>query len=192
MSYWRIRGWELIANSPEDPASIVRSQLKAWTAELEFLLRDPRVQKFTELQEKIDEADAFIVETNATPLSNRASPFDPYDAYDAFEFARDLKGRELSPLEVSNLAFGRFPEMSDETRRLMLLYLIDNGAAVVARRTASGDPTSYRFVEPREGGTPGTRKRLGIPDNELSAFKWDDLEDLVVRTLPATVPPTTP
>ena len=181
-----MRGWELIANSPEDPSSVVRSQLEAWTAERELLLRDPRVRKFTELQEKIDEADAFIVETNAMPLSNRASPFDPYDAYDAFEFARDFEGREISAIEVSKLAFGRFPEMSDENRRLMILYLIDNGAAVVSRRTASGYPTSYRFVEPREGGTLGTRKRLGIPDNELSAFKSEDLEDLAVRALPAS------
>ena len=169
------------ANSPEDRASVVRSQLKVWTAELELLRRDPRVQKFTELREKIDEADAFIVETNALPLSSRASPFDPYDAYDAFEFARDLEGREISTPEVSKLAFGRFPDMSDETHRLMILYLIDNGVAEVARTTASGHPTWYRFGPPRWRGNGGKRIGLGIPDNELSAFKADDLEDLVVR-----------
>jgi len=151
------------------------------------LLQDPRVQKFTELQEKIDEADAFIVETNGLPVSNRAGLFNPYDAYDAFEFARDLEGREISTQEVFKLAFGRFPDMSNETRRLMILYLIDNGAAVVARRTASGHPTWYRFVEPRETGALGTRGRLGIPDNELSAFKSEDLEDLAVRATPIAV-----
>src|SRR5205807_4804579 len=86
----RTRGWELTPNSPEDQALVVRSQRKAWTAELEILLRDPRVQKFTELQEKIDEADAFIMETNAKPSVNRSAPFDPYDAYDSFEFDWDL------------------------------------------------------------------------------------------------------
>ena len=71
---------------------IVRSQLTAWTAELELLLQDPQVQKFAELREKIDEAGAFLVEANAEPSSNRLAPFDPYDAYDAFEFAWDLTG----------------------------------------------------------------------------------------------------
>src|SRR5437660_940624 len=123
------RGWELNPNSPEDQALVVRSQRKAWTAELELLLRDPQVQKFTELREKIDEADAFIIETNAKPLANRSAPFDPYDAYDAFEFAWDLTGQEVSSLEVSKLADGRFPDLSNEGRRLMIHYLIDNGGA---------------------------------------------------------------
>src|SRR5205809_332971 len=105
------RGWELNPNSPEDPALIVRSQLTAWTAELELLLQDPQVQKFAELREKIDEAGAFLVEANAEPLSNRLGP-------------------------------------------------------------------------PRGMGNGVKRIGLGIPDNELSALKADDLEDLAVRTRP--------
>jgi hypothetical protein len=170
---------------PEDPASVVRSQLKVWTAELEILLRDSRVQKFTELQEKIDEADGFIVEANAPPWSNQSSPFDPYDAYDAFEFARDLMGREVSTRELSKLAFGRFPDLSTGGRRAMIRYLVDKGAAEVARKTPSGHPTWYRFGSPRWKGNGGSRIGLGIPDNELSAFKSEDLEDLAVRALPA-------
>ena len=178
------RGWELNPNSPEDPALIVRSQLTAWTAELELLLQDPQVQKFAELREKIDEAGAFLVEANAEPLSNRLAPFDPYDAYDAFEFAWDLTGREVSTLEVSKLAQGRFPALSDKDRRLMIHYLIDHGVAEVARKTPSGHPTWYRFGPPRGMGNGVKRIGLGIPDNELSALKADDLEDLAVRTRP--------
>src|SRR5207249_6650388 len=129
MSCRRTRGWELTLNSPEDQALVVRSQRKAWTAELELLLRDPKVQKFTELQEKIGEADAFIMETNARPLANRSAPFDPYDAYDAFEFAWDLTGREVSTLALSSLGDGRFPGLSNEGRRLLVDYAIDSGAA---------------------------------------------------------------
>src|SRR5213593_1716435 len=44
---------------PEDPASVVRSQRKAWIAELEVLSRDPRVRKFAELRQKIEMADAW-------------------------------------------------------------------------------------------------------------------------------------
>lgn len=171
-------------DSPEDPASVVRSQLTAWTAELELLLQDPQVQKFAELREKIDEAGAFLVEANAEPLSNRLAPFDPYDAYDAFEFAWDLTGREVSTLEVSKLAHGRFPALSDKDRRLMIHYLIDHGVAEVARKTPSGHPTWYRFGPPRGMGNGVKRIGLGIPDNELSALKADDLEDLAVRTRP--------
>ena len=186
MSCRRTRGWELTPNSPEDQALVVRSQRKAWTAELELLLRDPRVQKFTELQEKIDEADAFIMERNAKPSVNRSAPFDPYDAYDAFEFAWDLTGQEVSSLEVSKLAHGRFPDLSNEGRRLMIHYLIDNGVAEVARKTASGQPTWYRFGSPRGMGNVGKRIGLGIPDNELSALKTEDLEDLAVRAAPVS------
>jgi hypothetical protein len=186
MSCRRTRGWELTPNSPEDQALVIRSQRKAWTAELELLLRDPQVQKFTELREKIDEADAFIIETNAKPLANRSAPFDPYDAYDAFEFAWDLTGQEVSSLEVSKLADGRFPDLSNEGRRLMIHYLIDNGVAEVARKTASGQPTWYRFGSPRGMGNVGKRIGLGIPDNELSALKTEDLEDLAVRAAPAS------
>src|SRR6267143_3722320 len=39
---------------------------------------------------------------------------------------------------------------------------------------------SYRPGPSRSGGIGGGR--LGIPANELSAFKADDLEDLVIRT----------
>ena len=173
-------------NSPEDQASVVRSQRKAWTAELELLLRDPQVQKFTELREKIDEADAFIMETNVKPFANRSVPFDPYDAYDAFEFAWDLTGRKVSTLELSRLADGRFPDLSNEGRRLMIQYLIDRGVAEVATKTASGHPTWYRFGSPRGMGNVGNRTGLGIPDNELSALKTEDLEDLAVRAAPAS------
>ena len=39
---------------------------------------------------------------------------------------------------------------------------------------------SYRLGPSGSGGIGGGR--LGIPANELSAFKADDLEDLVIRT----------
>src|SRR2546427_13274387 len=44
---------------PEDPASVVWSQRRAWIAELEVLSRDPRVRKFAELRQKIEIADAW-------------------------------------------------------------------------------------------------------------------------------------
>ena len=95
---------------PEDPESIVRSQRKAWMAEIEVLSRDPLVRKFAELRQKIDDVDVSIDEVVAPSAPNRSSPFQPYDAYDAYEFGRDLAGRELSTLELSKLAHGRFPE----------------------------------------------------------------------------------
>src|SRR5436853_2259986 len=162
-------------------AVAMRLEVETWRAALRTLLQDPRVRKFTELQEKIDEADASIVESNAPHLSNQSSPFDPYDAYDAFEFARDLMGREVSTLELSKLAYGRFPDMSDESRRLMMDYLIENGAAEVTRKKGSGRPTWYRFRTPGRGGVVGRRAGLGIPENELSSFKADDLEEPRVR-----------
>ena len=168
---------------PEDLASVIRSQLQVWMAELEVLSRDPKVRKFTELRQKIDEADAHIDESNPRPASNRASsPFHPYDAYDAFEFARDISGMEVSTLQLSKLAYDRFPEWSDASRRFMVHYLIENGVAEVAEMTASGRPASYRFGSLRNGGIAGRRSRLGIPDNELSALKADDLDDLVVQS----------
>ena len=85
----------------EDLAPVVRSQLKAWMAELKVLSRDPRVRKFAELRQKIEMADAW-----------------------------------------------------------------------------------YRLGSPGQGGISGNQTRLGIPANELSAFKTDDLEDLVIRILP--------
>lgn len=156
-------------------------------AELEVLIQDPRVRKFAELRRKIDEADDFIDEPAAPTVANRSSPFDPYDAYDAFEFARDLAGREVSTGRLSTLAYGRFPEWSNESRRFMVHYLIDHGVAEVARTTASGRPTRYRFGSLGNRGNLARPKRLGIPDNELSAFKADDLDDLVVRG-PRAVP----
>src|SRR3989454_10156276 len=133
-------------DSPENPASVVRSQLKAWMSELEVLSRDPRVRKFAELRQKIDEVDSFLDEAAGPPAPSRSSPFQPYDAYDAYEFGRDLAGRELSTPELSELAQGRFPEWSNESRRLMVQYLIDNGVAEVARKAPSGTPTWYRFL----------------------------------------------
>ncbi len=168
-------------DSPEDPASVVRSQLTAWTAELEILSRDPRVRKFAELRQKIDEVDVFLDEAAGPPAPSRSSPFQPYDAYDAYEFGRDLAGQELSTPELSELAQGRFPEWSNESRRLMVQYLIDNGVAEVARKAPSGTPTWYRFLSLGDRRVGGKRKRLGIPDNELSMLKTEDLEDLVTR-----------
>src|SRR5437867_6610829 len=167
---------------PEDPASVVRSQLTAWMADLEVLSRDPRVRKFAELQQKIEEVDVFIDEALAPSVPNRSSPFQPYDAYDAYEFGRDLAGRELSTLELSKLAHGRFPEWSNESRRFMIDYLVQNGVAEVTRTTSAGRPTRYRFRALGNGGVAGRRIRLGVPDNELSALKGEDLDDLVPRT----------
>src|SRR2546426_8835267 len=87
---------------PEDPASVVRSQRKAWMAELKVLSRDPRVRKFAELRQKIDMADAWS-----------------------------------------------------------------------------------RLGSPGQGGIGGDQTRLGVPANEMSAFKTADLEDLVIP-----IPPT--
>ncbi len=179
------RGWEMKPDILEDPASVVRSQLTAWMAELEVLSRDPRVRKFAELGEKIDEVDFLLDEAVAPPAPNRSSPFQPYDAYDAYEFGRDLAGQEVSTLELFKLAQGRFPDMSNESRRLTVQYLIDNGVAEVARKTSSGRPTWYRFGSLGDRRVGGKRKGLGIPDNELSMLKTEDLEDLVIRVAPA-------
>src|SRR5437667_12848151 len=111
-------------DSPEDPASVVRSQLTAWTAELEILSRDPRVRKFAELRQKIDDVDVFLDEAAGPPAPSRSSPFQPYDAYDAYEFGRDLAGQERSTPHLSELAQGRLPEWSTEGRRLMVQYLL--------------------------------------------------------------------
>jgi len=173
---------------PEDPAPVIRSQLTAWMAELEGLNRDPRVRKFAELQQKVDEVDVFLDEAVAPPAANRSSPFQPYDAYDAYEFGRDLAGRELSTLELSTLAHGRFPEWSNESRRFMVDYLIENGVAEVVRTTTAGRPIRYRFGALGNGGIAGRRTRLGVPDNELSAYKGEDLEDLVALAPSAALP----
>src|SRR5207245_9217826 len=89
---------------------------------------------------------------------------------------------EVSTLQLSKLAYDRFPEWSDESRRFMMHYLMENGVAEVAETTASGRPTSYRFGSIRNGGIAGRRSRLGIPDNELSAVKADELDELVMRS----------
>src|SRR3989442_5472832 len=164
------------SDSPENPMSVVRSQLKAWMAELEVLSRDPRVRKFAELRQKIDEVDSFLDEAAGSPAPSRSSPFQPYDAYDAYQLGRDLARRELSTLELSKLAQGRFPEWSNESRRFMVQYLIANGVAEVARTTAAGRPIRYRVGALGDGRVAGRRMRLGGPGNELSAVKGEDME----------------
>src|SRR5207245_849979 len=85
-------------------------------------------------------ADAHIDESILPPASDRSlSPFHPYDAYDAFEFARDISGQEVSTLQLSKLAYDRFPEWSDESRRFMMHYLMENGVAEVAETKAAGN-----------------------------------------------------
>lgn len=160
----------------------VLSQIDGWTSELEVLRQDPRVKEFNELQRKIDNADAYVDKAIAPHATGHWSPFAPYDTYDAFEFAHDLIGREVSTRQLSKLANGRFPDLSDESRGLMMRYLIGKGVAEVARTTAVGNPSGYRFGSLGNGGAVRTRKRLGIPDNELSALKIDDLEDILVPT----------
>jgi hypothetical protein len=157
---------------------LVRAQMKAWRRELDRLGRDPKVKKFSELRRKIEEADAFIAEASGPPIQVRTYPFDPYDA---FEFARDLAGRVVSTLELSKLAYGRFPDMSDESRQLLMHFLIDNGVADVARKTPSGRPTWYQFGPPMNGGILDQRKGFGAPDRGFSKLKREDLEEVVVR-----------
>ena len=166
----------------DDSESVVRSQLKAWMTEIEVLSRDPLVREFAELRQKIDDVDVSFDGAVAPSVPNRSSPFQPYDAYDAFEFGRDLAARELSTLELSKLAHGRFPEWSNESRRFMIDYLVQNGVAEVTRTTSAGRPTRYRFRALGNGGVAERRIRLGVPDNELSALKGEDLDDLVPRT----------
>ena len=167
---------------PDDSESVARSQLKVWMAEIEVLSQDPLVREFAELRQKIDDVDVSFDGAVAPSAPNRSSPFQPYDAYDAYEFGRDLAGRELSTLELFKLAHGRFPEWSNESRRFMIDYLVQNGVAEVTRTTSAGRPTRYRFRALGNGGVAGRRIRLGVPDNELSALKGEDLDDLVPRT----------
>lgn len=170
----------------EEIETIVRSQLKAWRAELERLSLDRRVRRFSDLRRKIDEADTLIAEAGGPPMRHLSHPFDPYDA---FEFARDLAGRVVSTIELSKLAYGRFPDMSDESRQLLMHFLIDNGVAEVARRTATGRPTWYQFGPSTNGGIFGKRKGFGAPDNELARLKREDLEEVVSRAVPTPKPP---
>jgi hypothetical protein len=157
------------------------SQIDGWISELDVLRHDPRVKKFAELQRKIDNADAFVDKSILPRPSGPWSPYAPYDTYDAFEFAHDLTGREISTRQLSKIAHGRFPDMSEDSRGLMMRYLIGRGLAEVARTTAAGSPTGYRFGSLGTGGAVRTRRRLGIPDNELSGLKTDDLEDVRAR-----------
>lgn len=163
---------------PEELAKLIRSQIEAWKAELGVLRRDPRVRQFLSLQNKLNRTDAFMVEASKPPLSHRSWPFDPYDA---FEFARDLSGKEISTVALSKLAYGRFPDMSDASRQLMVHFLIDNGFAEVARKTSIGRPTWYRFQPRGNAGMKASEGNFVIPTNELSALKTHDLEDVVVR-----------
>ena len=177
----------MTSETREHHVLIALSQIDGWRSELEVLRRDPNVRKFAEIRQKIDDADAFIDKATAPPIANRWSPFEPYDTYDAFEFAHDLTGREISTRQLSKLAHGRFPNLSSENRGLMIRYLIGNGVAEVARTTAAGSPTGYRFGSLGNGGTVRTRKRLGIPDNELSGLKADELEDVLVPSRTANL-----
>ncbi|HYS73544.1 MAG TPA: hypothetical protein VEO96_06155 [Thermoplasmata archaeon] len=169
----------MVLSLPKDLVSVIKPQLEAWTAELEHLRGNSRVKKFLKLQERIDRAGEFITETSAPPPSNRYRPFDPYDAYDVFEFARDLAGREISTIALSKLASGRFPDMSGGCQERMMDYLIENGCVEATRRTRLGRPASYRFAPPKNGGAMAGRKPLGVPTNELSGFKAEDLEQPV-------------
>jgi hypothetical protein len=170
------------SDTRENQVLMALSQIDGWMSELEVLGRDPSVMKFNQLRQKIDDADAFIDNATAPPMSNPWSLFEPYDTYDAFEFAHDLTGREVSTRQLSKLAHARFPDLSFENRGLLMRYLIGNGVAEVARTTATGSPVGYRFGSLGNGGTVRTRKRLGIPDNELSGLKAEELEDVVVPT----------
>lgn len=156
-----------------DRARIVRSQVEVWTAELVVLRRDPSVKKFLELQEKIDQTDASVLEAAAPPPSDWMWP---YDLYDAFEFARDLAGRRISTRALSRLVHHHFPNLSGADHRMMMQFLGENGIAEVARTTDTGFPASYRFA-PLGNGRFG--KRLGLPANELTGLKAEDLEDVL-------------
>jgi hypothetical protein len=175
---------ELVVKVPQDLASVVMSQVESWTAELGVLSRDPTVRKFLDLQEKIQQADDLIAEDASPTLSARSWPFDPYDA---FEFARELFGKEVSTLSLSKMVYGRFPDLSDGGRQLMVHLLIDNGFAEVTRKTASGRPTWYRFAQPDGDGAENTGQRLGVPASELSEFKARDLENVIALRLDAAV-----
>lgn len=157
----------------EDLAGTARTQVETWTAELVVLRRDPTVRKFLELQDKIDRTDVPMGEPAGPSLPDALWP---YDLYDAFEFARDLSGRLISTHALSRLVSGRFPSMSIADRRTMMRFLVENGVAEVARTTDGGQPASYRFA-PLGNGRNG--RRLGLPGNELSGLKAEDLEDVV-------------
>jgi hypothetical protein len=161
---------------PETITQNVRSQVEGWTAELATLRRDPTVKKFLELQERIKWTYAFAIRADAPSMSDAIGP---YDLYDAFEFARDLSGRQVSSQALSRLLFGRFPDMSNGDWQVVMHFLIERGVAEVVRTTEKGRPDSYRFAPLRTGGNGKSPKRLGLPNNELSGLKREDLEDIV-------------
>ncbi|OGS64849.1 MAG: hypothetical protein A3K59_08105 [Euryarchaeota archaeon RBG_19FT_COMBO_69_17] len=162
--------------TPKDRAWDVRSQVDAWTAELVALRRDPSVRKFLELQERIGPTTEVFVEAPAPPTANWLWP---YDLYDAFEFAQDLAGRQVSTRALSRLAQGRFPSLSAADLHTLMQVLTENGSAEVVRMTDTGRPATYRFAPFRDGSlrTPGWRP--GVPRNELSGLKLEELEDIV-------------
>src|SRR2546429_9498613 len=86
----------------DDSESVVRSQLKAWMAEIEVLSRDPLVREFEELRQKIDDVDVSFEGAVAPSAPNRLSPYQPYNPYDAFEFGRVLAERPPPTLDISN------------------------------------------------------------------------------------------
>ena len=169
-------GMGSMLEAPEDLARIVQSQVETWAAEVVVLRRDPSVKKFLKLQDQIDQTDAFMVEGAMPPPSEWLWP---YDLYDAFEFARDLAGRQIPAQVLSRLAHGRFPNMSSADRQIMMRFLTENGIAEVARTPDTGRPASYRFAPLGNGRTGGNGRRLGLPGNELSGLKAEDLEDVV-------------
>jgi hypothetical protein len=165
----------MVLEMPDEVAWAIESQLAGWLKEPEILLRDAKVKRYLALQEKIDRADALFAEAFGPPMSNRSVPFVPYDA---FEFARDLSGKEVSPLGLAKLAYGRFPDMSSESRQPMMHDLIDHGHAKVSRKNEPGRPKRYRFAPPRDGGMGDRSRALGTPRNELSGLKSDDLAEV--------------
>lgn len=161
---------------PEDPARTARPDVEVWAAELGALRGDPNVMKFLELQERIDESAPSALD-DAQPLPWVGLL--PYDLYDVFEFARDLAGTQVSAQRLLRLARGRFPEMSGVGRHDILHFLLNHGDAEVTRRTAAGRPAVYRFPLRAERGTGRGRSVLGLPTNELSRLKGEDLEDVI-------------
>ena len=157
----------------ETKAKVYRSTVEAWRAELVALRRDPTVRRFIDLQDKIDESQAFRIED---VLASPAPWTGPYDLYDFFEFAGDLAGKRMSTQQVTRLARGRFPEMSNAGRQVILHFLVESGYAKVTRRTAAGRPAAYRFTPPSEG-RDGKWSGIVLPTNELCRFKAADLDD---------------
>lgn len=162
--------------SPERPARNVDNQTEEWTAELVELRGDPTVRKYLELRDRMDRTAAIVAGAGPPPVTDR---FWPYGLYDAFEFARDLSGRQLSTEALSRLAFRRFPDLSRAEQQVMVDFLIDKGLAKVDRTTETGRPASYRFEPLGERRSSRKGTGLGMPENELSEFKAEDLEDVI-------------